>query len=204
MLNSNNFAIAKLASKESGRFSLNGILVEPNLTVVTDGHCLVSVTGVPETAPIVDPDAEPVAPVAPFAPFIAPMKACLDVAKNNSVSAPLSVTETSSTQRAVISQIAGNVSHIGFDVIDGLFPEYQRVIPNGEKHTVKIHLDVDKLLPILHVLSDFMKVPKNKDTKTFTMSIDPTESRAALMIDAENALGQVFKGLLMPVRLDDK
>src|SRR5579864_7215349 len=43
LLTKHNLSVAALASKEASRFTLSGILVAPEETVVTDGHLLVAV-----------------------------------------------------------------------------------------------------------------------------------------------------------------
>jgi hypothetical protein len=44
LLNKAELNLAKLASKESSRYALQGICVQPKHSIVTDGHILVAVT----------------------------------------------------------------------------------------------------------------------------------------------------------------
>jgi hypothetical protein len=53
LLNRTTLALAKLASTEESRYTLNAIHVEPEVAVVTNGHYLVAVTN-PTPAPCID------------------------------------------------------------------------------------------------------------------------------------------------------
>lgn len=81
MLNRNNFQIASLASTDAGRYSTDGIKIEPDRTIVTDGTVLVIVTQddiKPEDYPVI----EGFDPAPNFNPFIISRKAALDIAKS--------------------------------------------------------------------------------------------------------------------------
>ena len=70
MLNKHNFAIAKLAPKESTtRYTLAGIQVTPDGTAVTDGHMAVTVSATPTMAQEF-PFVNGAVPVMIFLPFI--------------------------------------------------------------------------------------------------------------------------------------
>tara|TARA_R110000868_G_scaffold49697_1_gene159901 strand:- start:3414 stop:4037 length:624 start_codon:yes stop_codon:yes gene_type:complete len=205
MLNHNNFAIAKLASKENSRFTLNGILVEPNQTVVTDGHLLAVVTGTPEadTGSPVDATEGPA-----ITSFICPSAEALGVAvASKGGYLGLADIPESKNKECKINTKSGSSMVLNIQPLEGNYPDYQRVIPSMDKYTVRVKLDAVLVAAMIAQLNEFMK-NKNESKNTFILSLAPDAVTNVIsgpvILEAENALGQTFKGLIMPMRMDDK
>ena len=201
MLNHNNFAIAKLASKDDSRFTLRGILVTENKTVVTDGHMLAVVTGTPE-------DATETQERAALTSFIMPSADALGVAvASKGGYLGLADIPYSKNKECKINTKTNSSMVLNIQPLEGNYPDYERVIPSMDKYTVRVKLDAVLVAAMIAQLNEFMK-NKNESKNSFVLSLAPDavtkEVSGPVILEAENAMGQTFKGLIMPMRMDDK
>lgn len=205
MLNKHNLAIASLASKDQSRFTLNGILVRPDCTVVTDGHQLTMVT-----TPKDDIESFPELPgAAPacrdFKPFILPSAAAADVAKslpkgrktktlpilnNAAVSADtregdyavLMTTDLETARPFRVRKMAGN------------FPDFERVIPKRSDSTFRIRFNAELLVRVLNQCVSLMS-----EERIPMVELSFTDSAGPVRIDCESAdTGQKMTSVVMP------
>lgn len=155
-----NFEIAKFASKEASRYTLQAILIEPGATVVTDGHRLVKVD-----APNMDTDSFSTVPGHPHEPvtanFLFPAKAALEVAKKIPRKQPAPVLQTA-------AKLQTDSEHVGFVSTDletaspaitrkmeGQFPKYEVAFPKEEDKVFGITLDGRLLAELAKFMADF-------------------------------------------------
>jgi len=212
MLNKHNLNIAQLCSKEESRFTLQGILVSPEGTVVTDGHVLMKVTlpDMPEdSAPVIDGCT----PTAEFKPFILPKAAALDIAKQIPKSSTIPVIQNvfvgSETDAETVDPKSDEPKPVVLGVTDletpkvfrpkrltGNFPDYTRVIPKDETAEFAIGMDMKLLSRLVKQLDSFID---NKSISAATLYFKDEDS--AMWIKARNAeTGQEAVAIGMPFR----
>jgi len=132
MYNKENFAVAKVASKDQGRYHLNSVYCHPKYTVGCDGHALLIVT-----APKVDIEEMPIPAdgelTDKFEPFILdlkdaqkveksiPKKSCLPILhhvailKPDNGNAKLFTTDLQSQNITVSRKVDGEYPQFGFN-----------------------------------------------------------------------------------------
>ena len=159
-------SVVGAASNDDPRYSLNGILVEPDgSTVATDGHILVKYTprSQPDTADY--PTVEGCDPAKPGAlvPFILPSDAAKDiykaVPKGRKASLPIltdfvaiDVEQTNANGCAVLGVTDLESPRVFRPMkIEGSFPKYENVIPTADKLGPKVGLGVDLLMRICKI-----------------------------------------------------
>jgi DNA polymerase III sliding clamp (beta) subunit (PCNA family) len=138
MFTKQNLQIAKFVSKDASRWSIQGIHVTPRETVVTDGHRLVRVKTVGET-----PD---------FKPFNIKASYALDAAKHAAKAEADITPHDDDTTKATIK--VGSASFT-VETHEGMFPQYDRVIPKDDDTWVSVTFDAKymKELMDMHVSS---------------------------------------------------
>lgn len=206
LLNKANFLLANAASKENSRYVINGIQIEPDCTVATDGHRLVAIGAVREISPDDFPriEGQP-APLYDFAPFILPRQVALDIAKaipqNQRIpalhcAAVAQVPNGKPDDRATI-YVTDLDTHRVFHTRrqDGQFPNWRQIVPKPQDATSVICMDIDLLQSTLAQL-------KNAGVKNgVTIRIKDAES--AIRIDGGiRETGQPVMAVIMPMRGD--
>lgn len=162
MLNKNNLVIAKLASKEENRYVINGVLVKPDCTVVTDGHMLVEVS-TPDVALDDVPAIDGITPTREFEPFILSRESAIDIfeAIPKKPTKPILEhafvgKESNESELAVIGMSdAYNPKLFKSRKVEGVFPDYKSVIPSVESAEVSTCWNLDLLAPLLTTLASF-------------------------------------------------
>ena len=206
MLNRHNLNIAKLAAKEPSRYAITGVRVEPERTVVTDGHCLVAVTTPKSYDPASYPVMDRVTPTREFEPFTLDRESALAIAKAIPRSRNLPVLE-----HAVIGAASNVNGHAQIAVTDldrpqvfqprkveGEFPDYERVIPKAEP-TLRIAFNPVLLGAVLQQAAAFQK---GRSQPQVTFSFHDSNGEKAARLDCDNDEGQTFIGVVMPMRRD--
>lgn len=154
-LNKLNFEIAKLASKANdASAALRGILVRPDMTVVTNGQILLQMTGFEaKEKPLPFPD---VTPESSFAQFILPADEALILAKtfkpsNNEVL----VSGKGDENRMVALGLRQAGSEKVFRVAPGAgeYPQYSALIPEVGRGETCVILNLDLLIPLLQQMA---------------------------------------------------
>lgn len=215
MLNKHNLSLASLASKETSRFTLNGILVTPTETVETDGHqlCTVSMQKT-DTEAVPSPTGVDFAAVADWKPFILPAGEALDIAKALPKKSTIPILQNafigSKTDVNGTAQIA--VTNLDqFRVfnprkLEGNFPDWKRVIPKPEENPPALCVSIDAALlaRVLKQVESFRGDVRQPFCRMYFWG-DKKESGVllcnnAIRIDADNDTGQHFTGVVMPGR----
>jgi DNA polymerase III sliding clamp (beta) subunit (PCNA family) len=132
MYTKSNFQIAKLAAKDSSRFTLAGIYITPVETVVTDGKRLTRVKAAERGGD--------------FAPFLMSAAQAIDAAKHAGKGTATFAPDTHSNGHVTVQ--AGAVT-LTADKPVGSFPDYQRVIPSLDDTWQRITFDPKLMKEIL-------------------------------------------------------
>jgi hypothetical protein len=204
MLNKHNLEIARLASKEESRYVIGGILVTPAETVVTDGHCLVTVSTPKwpaESFPVIDG----VVPTEEFEPFILPAKAALEIAKAIPSSTSLLILqhvivgeEGKDSKSAVLATTDLDLPRVFRPrKLEGRFPDHKLVIPGRERVSVAICLNLELLEK---VVKELKALAKNKLGAPALISV--IDDRSPCMIEVQGEDGQTAQAVIMPINLD--
>lgn len=159
-LSRHNLAIHLATSTEEVRYALTGIHVDPkrNLTVASDGRCLVEIA-----APPFDAKRYPAQGVTLLNgetdPFILPAKAAQEILKvlpkgkdENDV-AQFAAIAKAKDGKLVIVTLDGKKTHVfPFEPVDARFPDYDPLFPNPkEKPSASITLNPEFLRTVLKV-----------------------------------------------------
>jgi hypothetical protein len=186
--------LAKLASKGSSRYALQGICVQPKHTVVTDGHILVAVThssakdtDYPVTTGLEHKElaagevlisAESAAAAAKAIP-----KKGVPICQNAAIG---------NDGRLYVNDLTNSVSYGSH--MEGKFPNWDMVIPKG-KPKAEIALNAELLESLLaYIRQNGDKVP--------TVRLTVYDAQTAVRIDGKTADGQEVVALCMPMRMD--
>ena len=201
MLNRHNLNIAKLASKEGSRFTLNAIFVTQTDTVETDGSQLVVVSR-PKMGDTTEvPEDYPDQPVETHAAFLLPASdaAKIQGALKNGNNAEICASETQGDSRIVPVVTADNDSAQTHRVRvpSGNFPDYQRVIPPASKNTFKITLNAKLVKDLMAQFETFTKTQMNPAVEFYFFG----ETNSVRM-DADGGNDQHMTAVLMPMKGD--
>ena len=200
MLNRNNFAIACLASKEESRYALNGILVEPGCTTVTDGHILLFATG--DNTELADfPVIDGFEPTQDFQPFVLESKTALEVGKaipKRQVRPVLEhavISRTNGTARIAVTDLESPRTFVAPPAEVGKeFPDFRRVIPDPREAEATISFNPLLMASLLKQMATFCE----SNLPRVTLRIYSADE--AMRIDAENReTGQKAIGAIMPM-----
>ena len=225
LFNKHNFAIAALAASEESRFTLNGILVTPTETVVTDGHALIRVST--PSALEADPDAFPVwrsgdyqrSTKLPetFPPFVLPTKNCREIAKAIPAKSTIPVLKHAAVLQVEMKQDPHNpdVQHpsaatfitndadavssrvFTAQVPEGRFPDYERVIPPIENYDVSTCFNPALLSKVIDRFTSFLEEDAGAGIRIYF----ERSGVVGLTIEGENrTTGQIMKAVVMPMK----
>jgi hypothetical protein len=196
LLTKQNLQIAKLAPNGASRYTLNGILVTPTKTVVTDGHCMVIVeasnTSVADFPLLKDGSK----PAETFAPFILSASAALEVAKSIPTKSPIepvkraAVGATSKDYNTLVTTDLDTERKFTTRSVNGQFPSWSAALPQPDKFTLKTTLGLDVIVPVLTEL-------KSMGVEKITLRLQNEEN--VLQLDGViKDTGQKVTALVMP------
>jgi len=201
MLNKHNLDVAKFASKEESRYTMNAILVTPHETVATDGHRLVRVS-LPKREDF--PSRNGFEALETWTPFLLPVKTAQNVAKAIpqrqtipalemvGIGKPQGEDET--TCELVVTDLE-EWRTFAVRKLTGTFPKWSQVIPQGE-FAFEITVDASYLAEMAAAASKFTDAP----TSSLTIRFRADHCDKAIRMDARRSDGQTWVGVLMPVR----
>lgn len=203
LLNKHNLSIASFCCAEKSRFTLDGILVTPSCTVVTDGHRLVKVTTPTQQG---GSDAFPALPnftaVAKWKPFIMPRVDAQEIAraipKVNTIPVLNHAAVGAATKDSVQVAVTDLERKQVFDVrpCTGNFPDYERVIPTGEP-VLEVGLNAKYMAEAFDALAKF------GDKRMSACMLRIREKANAVEIFGRNLdTGQEMTHIVMPLRVD--
>jgi DNA polymerase III sliding clamp (beta) subunit (PCNA family) len=209
MLNKHNLSIASFTSKEASRYTLNGILVNPDSTVATNDHYLVWVSGNPESTAKDYPHIPGFAGASDtFVPFILGRDAALAIAKvtPSKESIPVlnhvAVSEDGSVM-AVTDLDRPQVFPI--QPVEGKYPDYAAVIPKFEDAVARISVNAEYLAAIAKQFAGFANDAHKTVTLSFYADSGEKEIDNRPMRFDGTRDGQGMTAMLMPVRgIEDK
>lgn len=200
MLNKNNLNIAKLASKEDSKYTLAGILVTPQNTVVTDGVVLFVVANsaldVAEFPKVGDAQA-----IGDYKSFILSSETALNILKvlpknepipllNHAAVVAVQESETG-TIATIITTNLETSNRFDAHCTSGTFPMWEAVLPDPDKAKLTLTVDAKRLISLLQQFV-FAESP------AVTMKIYDAEH--AIRLDGVSDEGQHLTGVLMPMR----
>ena len=203
MLTKHNFAIGKLAPKETiGKYRLGGVHVTPEGTAVTDGHMAVTVSA---TATIAQefPFVNGAVPVDDFVPFMLSPEDAQEVAKQAPKKQRLPVLDHVGIGAETVHN--GHVQILltdldspqtrSFNKKDVGFPDLANVTPDPSESESVVFVDVDKLIPLLQQVQKFHGKARSRGVRIRLFGAD-----RVMRVDAKNEQEQEFMGILMPWR----
>jgi hypothetical protein len=213
MLNVHNLNIAALASSEEIRFTLNGILVAPDRTVVTDGHCLVQVTTPTNNGDVSNfPQVPGMGEVTDkFKPFIMPRAAALALAK----AIPRKSTIPVLCHAAVAASSTTEIVTMGCTDLEkatvlpirpcaGNFPDVSRVMPKPDDAIFAIILNLSLLTHVLSVITKMHPASSASSPGFPAATFRFYGHDRQVRIDFSNSdTGQDITAIVMPCRPDD-
>jgi predicted DNA-binding transcriptional regulator AlpA len=207
LLNAHNLKLASLACKEESRFTLNAILVQPQSTVVTDGHILVEMSTPPGMKAENFPEIPGVGPAAEeWKPFLLPASDALAIARELPKKSNLPILQ----HAAVAAESPDNFVTVVTTDLEranprtikrptGNFPDYQRVMPKPEADEYAVTFNPALMADVLKFVADWQGAKRGGYSGTCTLSF--SSNRNAVRIDAEHD-GQKLSGAIMPQRFD--
>ena len=209
MLNKHNLNIARLATASESRYSLNGILVEPGRTAVTDGRLLMIVDTVPDMLSQDYPQTAGITATDTFKPFILDRKSSLDIAK--AIPKPKKYNDKPILQMVAVgaeSDANGNAYMAVNDTesartftpkkVGGNFPNIDQFVPKQEDAKFTIGLNLDLLIPLLCEMRDAASKTQGVTPALFSF----TDGTCPVRIDVSNSeTGQKAVAVLMPCKL---
>ena len=211
MLNKHNLSIHQFVSKDSGRYTLQGILVTPKETVATNGHVMAIVT-TPGTKEENFPTIPGVELSAKFEPFILPVAAAKTIERAIPKNQTLPILEhvvidgkatdalpedggvNNSAVLAVNDLENPQVFHPR--KLEGKFPDWQAQVPERKKAKFTIALDASLLAKLASYAAKFT------DSRSNEVHIRFYADDKAIRLDARRDDGQEFTGVLMPLRIE--
>ncbi len=204
MFNKNNLIIADIASKNSDRVEITGVLFKKDRTVATDAYKLIEVKN-PEIfqknddIPVL-PDKTKVWNGFLKKGVILPVKAIKKIRQNlpdikNSSLPVLKSCWFTDKSNAEMVEIASTdleiVNKIQVKNIQGNFPDYQNIIPKNYKQKITIS--------IKH-LKDMIKTLEAMDIQDGSIELAIKDDISPVMIKAKTKQEQEITGLLMPIK----
>ena len=209
MLNKHNLNLANLACKEVNRFTLDGILVAPSCTVVTDGHKLVKMDlpTMPEEGQL--PLIGGRAPLRTWKPFVLARADALELAKaipsatgrQKRAGHILPVLENAFLLERGESRVLFGVTTLGedhrtfdFAIPKDNFPDYERVMPREFPFTIGLNLDYLKEIATV--------VGKSMSERGRLTSLGIRDNASAVAFQMTTEFEQQVTAVLMPMRED--
>jgi hypothetical protein len=201
VFNKHNFEIAKLASTEESRFTINGIYVTPGATYVTDGHLAVKVTA-PAVQPSLFPATDGIEAAEWFSPFVLDRETALKVAKaipkkggpSSQIVAIDTSTEVDSSATMAVNELVRQ-DIIRSQKLPSEFPDIEKILPDPNAARFTIAFSPALLLSLAQQIDKFcggMQVP--------TVVIRLYDAQKGVRFDADG-IDQKLTAVLMPQRV---
>ena len=197
----NQLLIGKASSNDAGRHALNGILVEGNKTIATNGHILIMNENLEANEPWslngVQWEEE--------TPFIISNEAVKKALKNfpkvkksdDKNRSRMAIGQSSSTGNVNISAITMQNSDndkIESQAVDGRFPDYKRVIPDTTDY-IKVGVNATYLKQLCEVL-------EKSGTGNIVLNFKKEDTaNHPIVIENIDQCDEKITSVLMPVRL---
>lgn len=195
LLNRKNLEIVKLASNDETRAALNGLLIDGNTTVASNGHIAIEVKA--EALPSEDWPANSVKWSAEEKPFIMDRKTVEKVLKNipkktsmpilqNVATGLIQVEEGSAKKYVCQTTDLDRTENLEARTIEGIFPKYQQIIPPFESEALyqRVGISAGYLKEVCSILE------KYKDSKMITLYVrkDQDAVKASEGVKAKEAV----------------
>lgn len=182
-------ALTVCISKEETRYYLNGVCIENTakeglIAIATDGHRL----GQLKLAPL-DIDAISAAPVADEFTYILPVDAVTWLGKLPARYTDVHLVQFDFSETKVTLSLLPTVMSATFNLIDGNFPDWRRVIPAAVADTIGFSSVYLKELAT--------SIKKASDRKTINMRFGITDHNSPCVIKGED---EALSYILMPMR----
>lgn len=204
MLNRNNFEVEKYASRETSKYSLHAILVQPDATVATDGHTLIWMS-VPEFEPGNFPSIDGFGEATnKYHTFMLNGDTARKIAE--SLSRPgtqtIPILETAAVsedgdRRAIAVTDLENPLIFPVSKVEGSFPNYGAVIPHPKNIKLRVAVNPEYLRRIAETA---IRLQRN-GAKMVIISFQDQQS--ALRFDAVNGQEQSMTAMVMPMKFDE-
>ena len=192
--------LARLVSKEEGRFALHSIAVDKNETVVTNGHYLVRVAH-SECKDENWPQATAPVEMAHVndEPMLIHRDAALAASKalprktNIPVLAHAALSQDSTLHVNPLEEVKGEFP----SQVEGRFINWKQVMPRGERvPAVVIGLDADYIV----ALAKFIAAHGNKRKTIIKLTVWDKDS--AILMESKTEYGQDVQAVLMPCQFE--
>lgn len=205
LLNKASLSIYKTCSKEESRFTLNGILVDPEYTVATDGHAMTICETVKDSAESY-PEWESFKATNEWKPFVLPSSDCADIIK----ALPTKTTIPILANAAVGDRSDDSSAIIGVTDLDKKrvfeakqdssrnFPDWRRVLPKEENFRFEINVTAELLINQLQIHKE--KLVKGDGHKTAVVTLKFQDKNSAFVITSNTE--QNMTSVVMPCRGD--
>lgn len=196
LLNKTSLALANLAEKEESRYTLNGIAVEKECTVVTNGHYLVTVDHVSDRKDSdfpATPGLETKAIAANETVLIARETAiAASKALPKKTTIPVLRLAALGTDKTLYVNQLDSVQTFKSS-LEGKFPNWRMVMPTG-----KPEAEIVLSAAYLELLAKFMR--EHGDERAPSVRITVYGVDRPVRFDAKSRDGQLITAVLMPMR----
>lgn len=190
LLNKHNLELAKLASKEENRFLLQGILVQPESTVVTDGQVLMEVTTADFRAADFPQPPGIASATDEWKPFVLSAQDALAIAKTipKKTTTPILsnaavATPNGDDHMTIFTTDLERHNPVTVRKLTGTYPDYKRVIWPAEEAEFAINVNARNLADVLDFVAKFNE-SKRSETQPPDCVLRFKSNREAIRIDA--------------------
>jgi hypothetical protein len=198
LLNRSVLNLAKLASKEASRYSLQAIAIEKDQAIVTDGHIMVKV----QSAPVAD-DLFPAVAGLEHRTFQngdqvlvhrdAALAALKAIPKKTTI--PVLCNAAMGTDGKLYTTDLENVGQFKHEVT-GQFPRWRDVMPKADAPvTATIAFNARKMIQLCQYMVE------NGDARQPKVKLTVYDAQSAMKLEGKTADGQDVIMILMPVRI---
>jgi hypothetical protein len=210
LLNKQNLAIVSLAPTDGGRFSLEGVRITPEETLVTNGHLLIRVT-TPNIESMQFPQIHGLTSTDSFEPFTLPRAAALAIEKAIPGKSTIPVLchavigkETDDSDNAVIGVTDMDMPQLFSPrKLIGDFPDLDKVTPPKEGCIYKVVFNVKYMIALLKQVEKFHASDGGGRRFDPGVALRLYGEKIALRLDTENDDGQKLTAVLMPMNSGD-
>jgi DNA polymerase III sliding clamp (beta) subunit (PCNA family) len=188
-VNRKNLAVVKAASRDTSRYTINGVYFDKEGSVATNGRMLAVVT---------NPDS---VPSHLEKGIIVPLKLAEELWSMTRYASEVDILEAEASggmYDAVIARKDNQLS-ITFKPVDGKYPDWKQVISKNEP-VVKVAINPRYMMDMCRIVLDFQGEKENNPSMVIGVHSypDPIEIHARC-VDTK----QTFTGILMPIRDDE-
>ena len=199
LYNKNNINVARIASKDTYRQALSGVLVLPDKTIATDSYMLLEV-GVPKKCLFQDFPALPTGdliqekkPLLVDAKVFGKMKAPKH--KDLPVLNTLGVKSTNKKFVYFAGTDLDNEVNIAVPLLDNKYPEYEKIMMKDREPTMVMRFSAKRLKAILGIVGDVATLNKENSV---TIKVYGNDEPIVIESDGPE---QYARGLVAPIIL---